>query len=123
MIEIVADSNALMAPFKQKFNIDTELRRLFGIYEIIVPWPVVGELERLGETKTHARAGARLAKTRKVMPTKSSGDDSVLELAAKRKALIMTNDKELISRARKEGIGIVYVKKGGRLGLDKDWTA
>ncbi len=118
---IIADTNALIAPFKLKFNIDVQLADIFGSYEIVVPKPITGELEKLGKTNVHARAALKLAQTRKIMPTKSPGDDSVLELARKLEAWVMTNDRELISRARKQNLRVLRIKEGGRLAPDKDW--
>ncbi|MCK5396670.1 MAG: twitching motility protein PilT [Thermoplasmata archaeon] len=121
MRQIVADANALIAPFKLKFNIDSELTRLLGVYEIIVPKPIVGELEKLAVTNTHARGALKLAKSRIIKPTKSAGDDAVLELAKKIDGFVMTNDKELIARARKRNLKIIRVKEGGKLAPDEGW--
>ena len=106
MRQIVADANALIAPFKLKFNIDSELTRLFGAYEIIVPKPIIGELKKLAVTNTYARGALKLANSRIIKPTKSAGDDAVLELAQKINGFVMTNDKELIARARKRNIKV-----------------
>jgi len=121
MNKIIADTNSLLAPFKHKFNIDAQLGEIFGSYEIIVPKPIIGELEKMAETNTHARGALKLAKSRGVEGTKSTGDDSVLELARKHGAFILTNDKELIARAKKEKIKILLVKENGRLAPEQDW--
>ena len=121
MRQIVADANALIAPFKLKFNIDSELTRLFGTYEIIIPKPIIGELEKLAVTNVHARGALKLAKSRIIKPTKSAGDNAVLELAKKLKGFVMTNDKELIARARKKKLKVIRVKDGGKLAPDESW--
>jgi uncharacterized protein len=118
---IVADTNALIAPFKLKFNIDSELTRLFGTYQILVPAPIVGELEKLAVTNMHAKAALKLAHSREIQPTRSWGDDSVLELAIKEKAYVMTNDKELIQRARYKKLKVIRVKDGGKLAPEENW--
>ncbi len=118
---IVADANALIAPFKLKFNIDSELTRLFGSYQILVPKPIIGELEKLAATNMNAKAALKLAHSREIRPTKSRGDDSVLELANKVKGFVMTNDRELIKRARYKKLKIIRVKDGGKLAAEEDW--
>ena len=117
----MADANALIAPFKLKFNIDSELIRLFGAYEIIVPKPIIGELEKLAVTNIYARGALKLAKSRTIKSTRSAGDDAVLELAKKLKCFVMTNDKELIARARKKNLKVIRVKEGGKLAPDEGW--
>ena len=121
MIRIVADTNGLLAPFKHRFNIDTQLGDIFGSFEIIVPRPIIGELEKMSETNTHARGALKLAKSRKVEGTRTSGDEAVLELARTHDAFILTNDKELIARAKKDKIKIILVKESGRLAPEQDW--
>ncbi len=69
----------------------------------------------------HARAALKLAHTREIQPTRSSGDDSVLELAIKEKAYVMTNDKELIQRARYKKLRVIRVKDGGKLAPEENW--
>ena len=34
---IILDTNALFIPFEFRINLDSELKRLFGVYEIIIP--------------------------------------------------------------------------------------
>mgnify|MGYP001145166749 CR=1 FL=1 len=121
MIKIVVDTNGLLAPFKHRFNIDSQLKDIFGSYEIIVPKPLIGELEKMAKTNIHARGALKLARSRKVQKTRASGDASVLELAKKQEAFILTNDKALIARAKKQGIRIIIVKETGRLVPEQGW--
>jgi rRNA-processing protein FCF1 len=117
---VVADTNALIAPFKRKFNIDTELTRLLEDYIILVPEPIIGELRKLAVTNIHARGALKFAKTREIRKTKKLGDDSVLELAKKVKGVVMTNDGELISRARKAKLNVIRLREGCRLEMVRD---
>ena len=118
---IVADANALIAPFKMKFNIDSELTRLFGSYQILVPEPITGDLEKLAVTNMHAKAALKLARSREIRPTRSRGDNSVLELARKVRGFVMTNDRELIKRARQKKLKVIRVKEHGKLAPEEDW--
>ncbi len=121
MRQIVADANALIAPFKLKFNIDSELTRILGSYQILVPEPIIGELEKLAATNMNAKAALKLAHSREIRPTKSQGDDSVLELALKVRGFVMTNDRELIKRARYKKLKIIRVKENGKLAPEENW--
>lgn len=121
MILVVADTNALLLPFKHKFNIDFELESLVGNHELIIPEPIVGELKKLAQENKVAKAALKLAHTKKSMPAEYAGDDSVLELAERLKAIIFSNDKEVINKARAKGLKIIRLKEGNRLAFDNDW--
>lgn len=115
MIFVIADTNALIAPFKQRFNIDAELARILGDYQILVPKPIIGELEKLAPTNMNAKGALKLALTKEIRPTKKPGDDAVLELAKKVEGYVMTNDAELIERARKKKLKVIRLREGCRL--------
>ena len=114
---VVADTNALIAPFKRKFNIDVELTRILDSYTILIPEPIIGELRRLAVTNLHARGALKFALTKKVQATKNVGDDSVLELAKKVKGYVMTNDGALITRASKKKLKVIRLRESCRLEL------
>ena len=117
---VIADANSLIAPFKRKFNIDAELGRILGDYRIMIPEPIVGELERLAGTNIHARGALKLARSLEVVRARKRGDDSVLELAKKHKGIVMTNDAELIARARKAKLNVIRLREGCRLEMVRD---
>ena len=117
MIFVVADTNALIAPFKQRFNIDTELSRILGDYQILVPKPIIGELEKLASVNMNAKGALKLALTKEIRPTRKAGDAAVLELALKVEGIVMTNDAELIAKARKKKLRVIRMREGCRLEL------
>ncbi len=59
MPKVVLDTNALLMPFEQRLNIDSQLRELLGDPEVFVPGPVIGELKR--SKNKFARAALQLA--------------------------------------------------------------
>ena len=120
MIKVVVDANALMMPFQIKLNLDAELSGLLGDHELLVPKPIVGELERLSATSREAGAALKLAGTRRIMKTQSAGDNSVLELAKKEGAYILSNDKEVIKEAVKEGLKVIRLKEGSHLAIENE---
>ncbi|MCQ2079544.1 MAG: twitching motility protein PilT [archaeon] len=106
-------------PFEIGLNIDAEVRNLLGDVRFVVPGPLVGELKHLAETNRHAKAALALARKREIVPSESHGDDSVLEVALRENAYIVTNDKELRRRARKVRIPLIYLRSGTHLILEK----
>ncbi len=116
MPTVVLDTNALLMPFEVKMNLDLAIRELVGETRIVVPGPLVGELKHLD----HRFAGVALSLARKyeIIPTVTTGDDSVIELAVKTDGCVLTNDKELRCRLRREKIPIIYLRSGTHLVVD-----
>ena len=116
MQTVVLDTNALLMPFEVGLNLDIEVRNLLGDVRFVVPGPLVGELKHLDNK--WAKAAITLARSRKIVQAESHGDDSVLEVAEREHAYILTNDKELRRRARKAGIPLIYLRSGTHLVLE-----
>ena len=110
MQTVVLDTNALLMPFEVRINLDIALRELLGESRIIVPGPLIGELKHLKHR--YARAALMLARRYEIIPTVASGDNSVIELAVKEGAYVLTNDKELRRRLRKENVPLIYLRSG-----------
>ena len=105
---VVLDANALLMPFQFKVNIDRELKRLFGEIPIFVPSSVLGELS--GVVDKYSKAALALARKYQIVETELRGDDAVLSIAKERSAAVLTNDRDLIDRLRKERIPVVRLR-------------
>ena len=114
---VIADSNALLMPFKNSINIDSELAGILGSYKIMVPAPIIGELKKLGDKVPEAKTALRLAMTKELVETEASGDASVIEAAVKMNGIILTNDRELIGIALKQRIPVIRMMGKKRLVL------
>lgn len=113
MQTVVLDTNALLMPFEMRINLDSEVRNVLGDVRFVVPGPLIGELKHLDNR--HAKAALALARSREIVQTESSGDDSVLEVAIREGAYVLTNDKELRRRARSYRIPLIYLRSGTHL--------
>ena len=107
---IVIDTNGLLMPFQFRLNLDLELDRLFGFWDILVPECVIAELNAISRTDRIANAALRLAERWKRIETELSGDDGVLEALEKADGILLTNDRELRKRAIKRGFRVVYLR-------------
>lgn len=105
---IVLDANALMMPFQFRLNLDKELKRLFGELPVFVPSSVVGELARSIDPK--AKSALALARKYPIAETELSGDDAVIDLAVRRSAAVVTNDRELIARLREKKVPVIRLR-------------
>ena len=116
---VVADANALIMPFKDSMNIDAELSRLIGNYEIVIPAPIIGELERLSDSNRFAKMALSLARTKKVVESSESGDMSIIDVALNLNGIILSNDRELIELARGKKLAVIRLKAGKKLEFDE----
>ncbi|NLK25248.1 MAG: twitching motility protein PilT [Euryarchaeota archaeon] len=116
MSVVVLDTNALLLPFERSLNLDAQLRSLIGSCEILVPGPLIGELKR--STNKHAKAALSLAFRYNVVDTEATGDQSVIELALKHNAYVVTNDHALIVRLRKLRVKVILLRGGNHLDFD-----
>jgi len=116
-IKVIADTNALMMPFQFRVNIEKELERLLASYEILVPSSVLAELRRLASSNEKARSAIKLAERYKVVETEEVGDESILEIASKHGACVLTNDKILLSKLKDAGIPRIFLRSRSHLVL------
>ena len=116
---VVADANALMMPFQFSINIDIELSRLLGNYEIVVPSSVIVELKRvaLEQKASQAKGALRLAEKYRTHKIDGTGDDAVLAAAVELGAVLLTNDAGLRRRAREAGLRTVCLRGRSHLEL------
>jgi len=109
---VVLDANALMMPFQFGINIDIELGRLMPGCEIVVPSSVMIELEAVlkNTSDPHAKAALSLAPKYRFIKSDGFGDEAVLKMAKGLGAVIVTNDKELRSRAQAMGLRVIGLR-------------
>ena len=113
------DANALMMPFQFSINLDLEIGRLLGSFELVVPSTVLAELEKVAaERKTpEARAALRLAARYRTHGMEGAGDDAVLAAAIELGAILLTNDAGLRRRARRAGLRTIFLRGRNHLEL------
>ncbi len=120
MPRVVLDANALMMPFQFGVNLHSELTRLIGRCEILVPVSVKSELRRLSSRNRAAMAGLRLSETFETYETSSEGDQAVIEAALALDAAVVTNDVALLAKLKKLGIKRIRLRSKNHLVVDGD---
>jgi len=120
---VILDSSSIMMLFEQSIDLEDELTRLLGKVKILVPKPIVDELIYLSENgkgrkKRLAKPALEIIKNYEVTESEGKGDDSVLYLAKKLHATVVTNDKELRTRIKGESLKTVYLRGKKRLVLN-----
>ncbi|AGI47135.1 putative PilT protein [Thermoplasmatales archaeon BRNA1] len=99
-------------------NLDAQVRNVLGDVRFVVPGPLIGELKHLTETNRHAKPALALARTKEIVQCDSFGDDAVIEVAEREHGYILTNDKELRRRARKQLIPLLFLRSNTHLELE-----
>lgn len=117
MQTVVLDTNALLMPFEMNINLTTSVERLIGEFKFVVPSPLIGELKHFGGK--YANVALHLARRYEIVSTEASGDDSVIELAVRKNAFVLTNDKMLRNRLRSIGIPLIYLRSGTHLVVER----
>ena len=122
-LSVIIDTNALMAPAQSGVDIFSELERL-GFRRFLVPMGVIEELKNLcaqsgGKEKNAARIALSLTERCEVLAaeTTESVDGSILKLAEKSHASVLTNDRELKEKLKSRGIRLVYLRQKKKLEL------
>ncbi|UCF08967.1 MAG: twitching motility protein PilT [Thermoplasmata archaeon] len=116
IIPVILDTNAILAPFQFKFDLEGELKRLLGAHKILVPSAVLEELKHVSDR--HAKAALTFAGRYELVESDRKGDEAILDLAARMGAVVVTNDKELKKRLKLAGITIIYLRQQSYLVLE-----
>ncbi len=118
MTTVILDTNALMMPFQFGVNLDLELERLFGSFEILVPSPVIRELRSLAPKDNIARSALRLAGKYKTVESEGETDKVLADLAKDLNAVVVSNDKLVIRSLEREGLPYVRLRSRSHLILE-----
>ena len=97
--KVILDTNAVLMPFQFNINLDSELKRLLGQYEIIIPNIVIEELNNLAagpKPPREIRSALTLASRYRQITVSSRGDAAVFELAEAQNASESGNKNYLI---------------------------
>jgi len=121
---VVLDTSAILMLFEFSIDLENELTRLIGNYKIVVPKPIVDELnflseKRKGKKQNFAKAALNLIEKYDVLEVDGEkGDDSVLALASKLDCFLITNDRELRRRAKNQGLHTIFLRNKSILTID-----
>jgi rRNA-processing protein FCF1 len=113
-----------MIIFDFSIDFEDELTRLLGKYQIVVPRPIIEELQVLsekgkGKKKIQAKASLKLLEKYDVIDVYGKRpDESVLFLAQKYKGIVLTNDKELKKKAKESSLHTVFLREKNKLALE-----
>jgi len=122
---VILDSSAIMMLFEFSIDLENELARLLGSYDVFVPKTVLKELELLskkesdGKKKMKAKASIKLIEKYHVVNVKSeNADDSIIKLARETNGVVVTNDIELRKRLKEVSIHTIFLRAKKKLVME-----
>ncbi len=113
-----------MMLFEFSIDLEKELTRLLGSFQLVVPTSIIKELEFLsknakGSKKTKAKASLKLIKKfNTINSNEKRGDDSILYVAKKTNGIVVTNDKELKNRLKEIAISVIFLRAKKKLVIE-----
>lgn len=126
MKQIILDTNFLLIPAQFKVDIFSEIERIIDAkYELAVLSTTIAELEKAtkqgkGKDKDAARIALQLIdakKIRKLQTTQTYVDKAILDIAAKDKTIVATQDRELKRKLKKQSIPVIVMRRKSHLEL------
>jgi rRNA-processing protein FCF1 len=122
---VLLDTNAILMLFEFSINLEDELRRLIGVYKILIPDVVFNELQFLSEKgkgikKRHANASLQLIKKYELIKidSKKNTDDAIVSLTTNNNFVVVTNDKELRKRLKKNSVPVIFLRAKKKLVIE-----
>jgi len=113
--QVILDSSALLMLFEFSLNLDSELTRLLGVYDVVIPLPIIDELKTLsqrgdGRKSRMAHAALQLAQTFAHIAIAGKGDDALMAYAQTHACIIITNDKALRKRLKEIPRQVIFLR-------------
>ena len=120
---VILDSSAIMVLFEFSIDLEGELTRLLGKYHVVIPIPIIRELEFLskhgkGKKNFFAKSSLKLVEKYDVEEADEKGDDAVFCLAKKLNGIVVTNDRELKNRLKTASLQVIYLRGKKQLSMD-----
>jgi len=114
---ILLDTNSLFFPFLLDMDVEEKLKDLVGKnFKILLPSTVVSELNNLVCNREKFSAAALEYSGRfEVIESPGKGDDSILALAGKLNAIVVTGDRKLRRRLNEAGLCVICPRGKNRL--------
>lgn len=122
---VILDTNAVLMLFDFSLQLEQELIALVGKCDIVIPSSVVDELQILarrgggGVQQAKAKAAFELVKRYTQVDTEGRiADDAVFDLAKQMHGVVVTNDRLLRERLKKNGVPVVFLRSKKKLVLE-----
>ena len=123
--KVLFDTNFLLLPVRVGIDVKSELNRLLGSYQIVIPSVVIEELEEIKDK--NSKTSREVAFAKRLLPhviikTKlkkgETVDDLIIRTAKKSNYIVATADLGLKRRLRDQNIPVIYLRQKRVLALE-----
>ena len=123
---VILDTSAIMMVFEFFIDIEKEIEKLIGKYDLLIPSAVINELELLSKNISQTkRKKAKMAlkyleniEYTIIKSREENADESVLTNAIEYKSYVITNDRPLIKKLKEEGIRVISLRSNKKLFIE-----
>jgi len=123
---VILDTSAIMMVFEFFIDIEKEIEKLIGKYDLLIPSAVINELELLSKNisqtkRKKAKMALKYLENKEYTIIKSreeNADESVLTNAIEYKSYVITNDRPLIKKLKEEGIRVISLRSNKKLFIE-----
>lgn len=123
-VKVIVDTSFLMVPGIFKVDVLSEMERLFEAKpKILVPTPVIRELERISEEgnpreRSAARVAMELARRGEEIDAEAPADLAIQKLAEELNCAVGTTDAALKKKLRQRGLPVIFLRGKSHLAVD-----
>ena len=110
---VIADTNILIYSVRKRANLAVEVSRNPDLGKLLLPGSVMAELGGLSNSNADARVALKVFSSMDTVSSTREGDEGVLEAAMANGCSILSNDRELIARAKSLGIRTYGMRSSG----------
>jgi rRNA-processing protein FCF1 len=115
---VLVDTNGWLLPARSGLDLAAAVGDLLPEAELAVPRSVLAELDQLVQRGVPgASVGRSIADTVRVVPTRATGDAGVEEAARRPGRYVLTADRLLAARLRRQGVAVLVPRDRDRLEL------
>jgi rRNA-processing protein FCF1 len=104
-------------PFQMGIDVESEVTREMGRCRIAVPEVVLAEIQAMQGSVKDGPAALKYALRFDTVPTHGLGDEAIVDCARRTGGIVVTGDRGLIKRLRKEGLRVLRPRQKSRLEL------
>ncbi|MGP6207148.1 PIN domain-containing protein [Cuniculiplasma sp. SKW3] len=112
---VIPDTNILIYSVKQRIDLKWELGKKLGRFRMILLSCVRKELEGLSRSINEASIALTIYGNTEVVMADGTGDECLERECARLRGIMVTNDRNLAERAKKNGISVLNIRDGRSL--------
>ncbi|MBR9681740.1 MAG: hypothetical protein GOV00_02990 [Candidatus Altiarchaeota archaeon] len=115
--KVVLDTNFLLIPHENKLDIFSEIKKLLGSVEFLIPEPVIKELHLISSKNAGAKVALEMleGKIFSVVGSEYDADDAVISVARDHMAYVASMDAKVRKRTRESYLKLITLRGKDRI--------